>query len=110
MTGSTGPAGATGAVGFTGATGPQGLAAAGASHCTVTAPTLLLGGTASVTGTWDVPMTTTTYGVIVEPSTSSLLGSVSWQVVTKTTTQVTLTVKALVAIASSGTLYLSAVR
>ncbi len=88
----------------------SGLAAAGASHCTVTAPTLLLGGTASVTGTWDVPMTTTTYGVIVEPSTSSLLGSVSWQVVTKTTTQVTLTVKALVAIASSGTLYLSAVR
>ena len=55
-------------------------------------------------------MTATTYGVIVEPSTSSLLGSVSWQVVTKTTAQVTLTVKALVAIASSGTLYLSAVR
>lgn len=110
-TGSTGPVGTIGATGSTGSTGPTGPAGtSGFSFGSAAIPAALLGVTQAIVVPISPTQPDTNYYPQVSVSGTVLLGTISYAVTAQSTTSVTVSVKAGLAVSAGGTVYVAALR
>lgn len=107
-TGSQGPQGTAGATGATGIQGPSGLT--GSSFGSASVGAMLLGATQTLTVNISPTQPDTSYTPVITFSDATLLGTITYAVTGKTTTTVSVAVKAGIVVSSGGTVYVSCLR